>query len=255
MNKRTCKVDECNTDVYAKDFCRIHYTRSRSRTPDKKVERQCVICGTSVMRNPRVGYKYGATCSNECRYKLTWGERCELPEDHWGRWYGKSSRIPTDHASRLLAKTPPLLRNTGSCGWCGKENTRNASARFCSRKCKERQGKATRRGREYNSIGEYSFAELVRLWVKFDKACAYCSTPTPLELIQAEHVVPLSRNGRNDMSNLLPSCGPCNSDKRDLLLGEWNGDRIRRGLLARSARWDETDQRYSHIVVPLVAVP
>lgn len=68
----------------------------------------------------------------------------------------------------------------------------------------------------------------MRIFISFGRTCAYCMTvvdgdPDP------DHVLPLSRGGSNDISNILPCCSLCNSDKRDLTLEEWSEDRKRRG--------------------------
>nr|WP_227820285.1 HNH endonuclease [Agromyces aureus] len=60
--------------------------------------------------------------------------------------------------------------------------------------------------------------------------CAYCEAPCS-GLPEPEHVVPLSRGGRNDMTNLVAACRTCNSDKNDMTLNEWQTDRARRGLM------------------------
>ena len=49
--------------------------------------------------------------------------------------------------------------------------------------------------------------------------CVYCGD----EAECADHVVPHSRGGSNDESNLVASCLPCNSSKNDRLLSEWKG--------------------------------
>ena len=79
----------------------------------------------------------------------------------------------------------------------------------------------------------------------FDYCCAYCGDKP--DRLDPDHVVPLSRGGSNTLTNLLPTCLPCNSDKRDLLLNEWNQDRERRGLLPRTVQWDATDGIYTHL--------
>lgn len=48
--------------------------------------------------------------------------------------------------------------------------------------------------------------------------CVYCGAKDPLA---CDHVIPRSRGGRNEMSNLVTACRPCNSSKRDRLLSEW----------------------------------
>lgn len=50
--------------------------------------------------------------------------------------------------------------------------------------------------------------------------CTYCGSDSS---ITVDHVVPLSKGGTNEIDNLTPACKPCNSSKRDRLLGEWVG--------------------------------
>jgi 5-methylcytosine-specific restriction endonuclease McrA len=48
--------------------------------------------------------------------------------------------------------------------------------------------------------------------------CAYCGRPCKATV---DHVVPISRGGRDEAANVLPACKTCNSSKRDLLVTEW----------------------------------
>lgn len=51
--------------------------------------------------------------------------------------------------------------------------------------------------------------------------CAYCeAVEGPFEI---DHIVPVTRGGSNDPSNLCVACKPCNSSKGDRLLSEWRG--------------------------------
>lgn len=47
--------------------------------------------------------------------------------------------------------------------------------------------------------------------------CWYCGEPATT----VDHVIPRSRGGSDDDSNLLPACGPCNEGKRSRELLEW----------------------------------
>jgi 5-methylcytosine-specific restriction endonuclease McrA len=38
---------------------------------------------------------------------------------------------------------------------------------------------------------------------------------------EREHVVPISRGGRDEESNVIPVCSFCNKSKNDRLLSEW----------------------------------
>ena len=59
--------------------------------------------------------------------------------------------------------------------------------------------------------------------------------------------MPLSRGGLDTISNLLPTCLDCNSDKRDMTLHEWAAYRTSKGLSIRVTEWTEDDQRYWHL--------
>ena len=50
--------------------------------------------------------------------------------------------------------------------------------------------------------------------------CAYCRRACKPTI---DHVVPLARGGRDEPSNVVPACKPCNSSKNDRLLSEWRG--------------------------------
>jgi hypothetical protein len=78
-------------------------------------------------------------------------------------------------------------------------------------------------------------------------ACAYCGNRP--ERLEPDHVVPLSRGGMNSLSNLLPACPACNSDKRAILLPDWNADRTRRGKPPRTTEWGTDDARYWHLAI------
>jgi hypothetical protein len=217
---------------------RNRYCSKVCRQPEHpKVVLLCDCCGGPAVKY-RQAQRWGATyCSLLCRDYTRWGPRASrLPKDHIARWVDQS-----------CAWTPPLIRNTGECEWCGTPNPRTRTAAFCSVPCKVKAKRVRRIGRQHLAEGTYSWREVTQLWLTFDKACAYCQQQTPLSDIQAEHVQPLSRGGRNDLSNLLPSCGPCNSDKRDIPLRDWNADRARRGLAPRTTSWDPSDRRYWHL--------
>lgn len=51
-------------------------------------------------------------------------------------------------------------------------------------------------------------------------ACTYCGSGDDLT---CDHIVPLVRDGTNDLDNLTTACRPCNSSKGAKLVGEWAG--------------------------------
>jgi 5-methylcytosine-specific restriction endonuclease McrA len=51
--------------------------------------------------------------------------------------------------------------------------------------------------------------------------CAYCGAG---DRIERDHIVPVTRGGLHEPTNVVPACRRCNRDKRDRLLGEWRPD-------------------------------
>jgi 5-methylcytosine-specific restriction endonuclease McrA len=60
----------------------------------------------------------------------------------------------------------------------------------------------------------YSRAEVFARW---GGQCCYCDAPAE----HLDHVVPLSRGGRDVLSNVVPACAACNLAKAALTLAEW----------------------------------
>ena len=52
----------------------------------------------------------------------------------------------------------------------------------------------------------------------FDNMCAVCGL---LGKLTIDHIIPLSKGGSNDISNIQPLCGPCNYSKQDRLMNEF----------------------------------
>lgn len=50
--------------------------------------------------------------------------------------------------------------------------------------------------------------------------CCYCGDVLPMRKLTREHIVPVSRGGEDDWSNVCISCSPCNGRKADRLLNE-----------------------------------
>lgn len=232
MDNRTCTgCGATFTPTHGRQRCCSVECRKPSHP---KITLVCDCCG-----GPATKYKqarrYDATyCGTLCRDFAKFGPTsCTIPKDHWARWYGKASTW-----------RPPTLRNDGTCQWCGDLNDRNRAASYCSEACKGRAHKQRRRAREAGAPGNYRLRDVVGQYLTQGRVCAYCSHPAS-GLPDPEHVVPLSRGGRNDMSNIVASCRPCNADKRDLLLNEWEADRARRGLSPVSINL--TGSRFPHL--------
>lgn len=75
--------------------------------------------------------------------------------------------------------------------------------------------------RKREAPGGHTSAELETL-KRTQKGCWWCGKPIT-DQHHIDHVVPLSRGGSNDISNLRVTCPPCNARKKDKLPAEFAG--------------------------------
>lgn len=249
---KTCTLDGCNKPLQARGLCSTHYNQQHQPNRHKKVTVTCACCGVDVVKDAANAKRYkNVYCSMACRdIKRTGrGPATDLPEDHWARWYGVADALYTRTCVACGATfvTPweskirchrdcdgqsDMARFTaGSCGECGSTfvaETNGSPIVYCSLRCARRVAKRRRRARQYNAPGDFTYTQVMRQYQRQGYVCAYCKEHRGLP--DPEHVIPLSRGGRNDMSNLVAACRVCNSAKGDMTITEWVADRVRRGL-------------------------
>ena len=105
---------------------------------------------------------------------------------------------------------------------------------------KVRQFKAnnrrTRRAAKYASSGNFTAQEFEELCEEYGNRCLCCGVTGVV--LEADHVVPLSRGGSDDIGNIQPLCGTCNRGKFVETVDYRTGGRDLRGSedLLREAR-------------------
>lgn len=262
-----CTLEGCGRPRRARGLCSTHYNQQHQPDRHRKVTMDCGWCGADVLKYAGVQNKYAAAyCSLEHREHARSGAgmRVDLPSDHWGLWFGKSSQLFVRHcigcdeifATSLLSKlrckrhceleSRPARFTCGACADCGQTytaETNGSPIRYCSTRCVRRTAKRKRRAREHNAPGSFTYGQLITQYIRQGQACAYCKQPTN-GTPDPEHVLPLSRGGRNDMSNLVAACRACNTDKGDLTLTEWAASRAKRGLPAVDSTLDAPAYRH-----------
>lgn len=65
---------------------------------------------------------------------------------------------------------------------------------------------------------KFTKEERQQIYDKFNGHCAYCGCEITLQQMQADHIEPLELGGKDEISNLYPSCRSCNHYKHTLTL-------------------------------------
>lgn len=68
---------------------------------------------------------------------------------------------------------------------------------------------------------EISGAVQQKVWAADNFRCVYCGRKMGEVLLTIDHFMPLELGGKNDISNYLTACKPCNKDKGSEDPGEW----------------------------------
>ena len=81
-----------------------------------------------------------------------------------------------------------------------------------------------------------------RVWLKYNKHCAYCGKELEYKDMQIDHMYPKAYGGNSEMINLMPSCRRCNHYKRALTLKSFRRlmmtlhERIENNYISRVAK-------------------
>jgi len=85
-------------------------------------------------------------------------------------------------------------------------------------KAKDKAKNHNRRAQKRNSGGKHTGTEILNLFDLQSGTCPYCNTKlhkTGKNKYHSDHIMPLSRGGTNDISNIQLLCPPCNLSKHD----------------------------------------
>jgi 5-methylcytosine-specific restriction endonuclease McrA len=86
-----------------------------------------------------------------------------------------------------------------------------------------------RRALKRNALGSHTKEEVFQQLERQKIKCYYCKKKLSKgkDNWHADHIVPISRGGSNDISNIVIACPPCNMRKHNKYLHEWlDGGRL-----------------------------
>lgn len=211
-----CLAEACDENVVYRTagLCKSHWA-ARQRCQVDHTDCACWWDFVPLARRAKV-------CTHDnCSQPVRSSGLCDL---HYNR---SIKGRPMEYVERTCSECGTTIGKVNRTGLCQKCSLRAwnatpaAKARLVIR---NNRARAKRAGAECCT---YSVAEVLRLLAQ---PCAYCGTT---EDVETDHVVPLSRGGRDAIGNLVPCCDPCNRYKFNRFITEWKARKDRRRRVTR----------------------
>ena len=175
-----------------------------------------MISSKEKLRRERISKnnaRYWAGKSFPLWYKKKLSKAAQLPEriaisiknlPANGYWKGK--KLSEEIIKKMRVARARQIMPTGekSYHWKGGISKRPEYQAFIRQK---------RRAAKKNSGLSHSLEEWLALKIKYNFMCLCCKKIEPEIKLTEDHIVPLSRGGTNDISNIQPLCFSCNSMK------------------------------------------
>lgn len=158
----------------------------------------------------------------------------------WGKYCSTTCYIESQKTNKLGENNPKWRGGFPTCAVCGvkTKSYRRGEIRYCgdcyleilskggenhpnwkggiskTKEYKAHHDRIKRDKRRRNAVGSYTIAEWEAVKMKYRYMCLCCKRCEPEIVLTRDHVIPLSKGGLNDISNIQPLCHSCNSRKR-----------------------------------------
>ncbi len=80
---------------------------------------------------------------------------------------------------------------------------------------------ANHRAKKFGCVGKHNLQDIQELYIEQRKYCYWCACDLTKINRHVDHIVPLSKMGSNDKSNLCITCSTCNFSKGNKMPEEW----------------------------------
>ena len=133
------------------------------------------------------------------------------------RWQEKRAADPAFRARRKKYRADWLQKNKEVVNQKIRQYRQTQAGRESNRRAVNK-----RRGRLDDGDCTLTHQDWDNILARFGNHCVYCGVLC--EILEQDHVVPLSRGGKHILENVVPACRSCNARKNDALLSEWKPD-------------------------------
>lgn len=173
---------------------------------------RCKTCHSECMKKSRTKHKEKIVLANK-KYRE---ENKELRKDQLKRYY-------ISHKDKVLSSGKRWASNN-------KDKVQIKTARYRSKK--------------KNLASTLTEKEWVFAIDYFENKCVYCDKT--VKTFHQEHFIPVSSGGEYSRSNILPSCGSCNSSKSNTEAFKWMVDKF--GEDVASIKSYKIDEYFKYVV-------
>lgn len=212
VRSKTCP-GSCRA-VYARDRDRIY----RGVDVVAAAARCCEICAGPIPASRTLQAKY---CGRSCQQKAYYRNNREKRQAGVRRWVTANRGYYEQWHAEYRANNRDKL-------------VRGHRERYAKNPEPYKAARDLRRAQQRSTPGPHRFTE--QDWRDvlrhYSACCAYCGSTARLE---KEHVIPLSRGGRDTVGNVVPACHPRNRAKAAKTITEWRAQQRRRSSLAVEA--------------------
>jgi len=182
----TFQVTGCNHITCRNKECirvnrnnKIRLKNLKTRPPENRV---CKLCKTTFIEYKSNRPYCSKYCSKKARNKSS-----------------NRNRKKKVYARAKIIKPIVIIH----CLFCGKKFQRKVSTqKFCSERCTRRPFISTR----------------FKLLERDNFTCQYCGRKSQEVTLQIDHIIPVSKGGTSEYSNLITACIDCNIGKSDVML-------------------------------------
>lgn len=135
--------------------------------------------------------------------RIPWNKGEKALQPAWNKGVSPSEMTRVK-ISESLNKSDKVLRGEKSPFWKGGISSLKGYDSFTSQR---------RKARKKSNGCSHTLVQWEELKMQFGYMCLCCKLTEPEIILTEDHIIPLSKNGNDDISNIQPLCRSCNSRK------------------------------------------